>query len=146
MSRLFIAFRIAMVIALLLCFTPVYAAENYGNQDVSLIYVHDGDTLAVNVPTWPKIIGSNVLVRIKGIDAAELHGKCQAEKDIAAQAKQFVINALYMGTIELRNIQRDKYFRLLADVYVNGENLADKIVSAGLANPYNGGSRHTWCQ
>ena len=47
--------------------------------------------------------------------------------------------------IELRNLQRDKYFRLLADVYVDNKSLGARLKRAGLARAYNGGTKTTWC-
>ena len=47
--------------------------------------------------------------------------------------------------IELRNIQRDKYFRILAEVWIDGRNLNDQLVKAALARIYDGGQREGWC-
>lgn len=47
-------------------------------------------------------------------------------------------------TIELRNIQRSKYFRILADVYIDGVSLADNLIQSGHARPYDGGKRLGW--
>ena len=39
-----------------------------------------------------------------------------------------------------------KYFRIAADVIVDGENLADVLVEAGMAVRYDGGKKtHKWC-
>jgi micrococcal nuclease len=43
-------------------------------------------------------------------------------------------------------MDRGKYFRILADVYVDGENLTDLLISAGHARPYDGGKREGWCE
>ena len=48
--------------------------------------------------------------------------------------------------ITLNNMKRGKYFRIAADVIVDGENLADILIQAGLAIEYNGGKKsHKWC-
>ena len=39
-------------------------------------------------------------------------------------------------TIELKNPQRDKYFRVLAEVWIDGESLGEKLKSEGLAKEY----------
>ena len=41
-------------------------------------------------------------------------------------------------TIELKNPQRDKYFRVLAEVWIDGESLGEKLKSDGLAKDYDG--------
>ena len=48
--------------------------------------------------------------------------------------------------ITLKNMKRGKYFRIAADVIVDGENLADVLIEAGMAIKYNGGKKtHKWC-
>jgi len=48
--------------------------------------------------------------------------------------------------IELRNMQRGKYFRIVADVFLDDQSLADALVKKGLARPYDGGRKGKWCQ
>ena len=49
--------------------------------------------------------------------------------------------------ITLKNMKRGKYFRIAADVYVDGENLADMLIEAGMAVSYGGGKKtHKWCK
>ena len=49
--------------------------------------------------------------------------------------------------IVLRNMERGKYFRIAADVIVDGESLADMLIEAGMAIRYDGGKKiHIWCE
>ena len=49
--------------------------------------------------------------------------------------------------ITLKNMERGKYFRIAADVIVDGESLADMLVEAGMAVKYNGGKKiKDWCE
>ena len=50
--------------------------------------------------------------------------------------------------IELRNIKRGKYFRIVADVYLDGNvSYAKEMLKLGLAVPYNGGHKNkVWCK
>lgn len=49
--------------------------------------------------------------------------------------------------IVLKNMGRGNYFRIAADVIVDGENLADALIKAGLAVRYNGGNKtQKWCE
>ena len=49
--------------------------------------------------------------------------------------------------IDLKNLQRGKYFRIVADVYADGENLAEALVDSGMAVRYNGGKKNArWCK
>ena len=40
--------------------------------------------------------------------------------------------------ITLKNMERGKYFRIAADVFVDGENLSEVLVGAGMAIRYSG--------
>ncbi len=85
-------------------------------------------------------------MRVLGIDAAEIRGKCESEKRMAQAAKKYAVQLLRSGqTIELQNIQRGKYFRILADVYIDGKSLGKELIKAGHARPYDGGKRKGWC-
>ena len=58
-------------------------------------------------------------------------------KDILKDAEQ----------ITLKNMERRKYFRIAADVIVDGESLADMLIEAGVAVRYDGGKKtHKWCE
>ncbi len=49
--------------------------------------------------------------------------------------------------IDLKNMERGKYFRIAADVLVDGESLADILVESGMAVQYDGGKKtHNWCK
>ena len=50
-------------------------------------------------------------------------------------------------TITLKNIERGKNFRIVADVFVDGENLSEILIESGVALPYDGGKKtHNWCE
>jgi len=137
-----------LIIILFLLLPGVAAAQKeYGNILISeVVSVYDADTFRVNVPGWPDIIGKSAPIRVLGIDAPEIRGKCQSEKDAAKAAKQFTVNMLAnCKRIELRNIKRGKYFRILADVYIDDVSLSDSLIEAGHARPYDGGTRSGWC-
>jgi endonuclease YncB( thermonuclease family) len=43
-------------------------------------------------------------------------------------------------------MKRGKYFRIAADIIVDGESLADLLVEAGMAVKYDGGKKKkVWC-
>ena len=140
--------RYLLVIILICISVNSYAkTRQYGNATVSeIVSIYDGDTFTVNIADWPSIIGQRMSVRIAGIDTPEMRGRCEGEKHKARQAKQFTVAALRNANlVELRNLKRDKYFRLLSDVYVDGENLAQQLLSQGFAVPYNGYTKINWC-
>lgn len=140
-------FILLLIVSLLISFNIFAADKEYGNVTVSEVTsIYDADTFRVNISNWPEIIGKRVPVRVLGVDAPEIRGKCEAEKIAARKAKQFTVAALRNASkIELRNIQRGKYFRILADVYMDGRNLATELINSGHGRPYKGGKREGWC-
>lgn len=119
----------------------------FGNAIVEVITsIYDGDTFRANIKDWPPIVGLKMSVRIIGIDTPEIRSKCPKEKVLAYKAKQFTIDSLTNAkVIELQNIKRGKYFRLLAVVIVDGVNLGDALIEEGLAVVYDGGTKANWC-
>jgi endonuclease YncB( thermonuclease family) len=120
--------------------------KNFGSVVVSeATSIYDGDTFRCTVAGWPGIIGERISIRINGIDTPEMKDRRPEIKALARKAKQFVVNRLRAGqVIELRDMQRGKYFRIVADVYVDGVNLGDELITAGLAKPYDGGVKSEW--
>lgn len=110
--------------------------------------IYDGDTFRVNINSYPKIIGYRMAIRVNGIDTPEIRGKCKKEKLLARKAKQFTVSTLRSAkVIELRNMQRGKYFRIVADVYADGKSLANELIRNNLAVRYDGGTKtQNWCK
>ena len=49
--------------------------------------------------------------------------------------------------IDLRNVERGNYFRIVADVMVDGVSLGEQLITGGLARPYVGKrKRESWCK
>lgn len=112
-----------------------------------IISVYDGDTFRVDIDTLPEIVGKNIAIRILGIDTPEIQGKCEQEKLLAIKARDLARDYLNNAkSIHLKNLSRGKYFRLLADVYVDGSNLADALLEKGLAVKYSGKKKSSWCE
>ena len=135
---------------LLVCFLSLntYAAKQYGSVTVSkVISVYDGDTFRVNIDSLPPIVGKNIPVRLEGVDTPEINGKCQYEKDLALEARDFVSSKLSNAVeILLNDFQRGKYFRIVAKVYIDGVSLEEELLQNGLAYQYNGGKKSNWCK
>ena len=135
---------------LLVCFLSfnTYAAKQYGSVTVSkVISVYDGDTFRVNIDSLPPIVGKNIPVRLEGVDTPEINGKCQYEKDLALEARDFVRSKLSNAVeILLNDLQRGKYFRIVAKVYIDGVSLEEELLQNGLAYRYNGGKKSNWCK
>ena len=140
-------FKISLIFSFL--FFPSHSlAKSYGDIE-GAVYVrnYDGDTITVTLPGLHPLIGEKISIRVNGIDTPEIRGKCTQEKFLAKQAKELVADILKDAeSITLKNIGRGKYFRIVADVFVNGVSLQGMVIESGLAVPYNGGKKtHSWC-
>ena len=129
--------------------TTVNAKQKFGDYE-GAIYVrnYDGDTITFNLPNLHPIIGKKIAIRVNGIDTPEIRGKCDKEKYDAKQAQGMVEEFLKDAErIDLKNMGRGKYFRIVADVYADGENLAEALIDAGMAVKYDGGKKNArWCK
>ena len=123
------------------------AAPEYGTVTVSkVISVYDGDTFRVDIDSLPPIVGKNIAIRLNGVDTPEIRGKCKYEKDLAVKARDFVRNKLANAKeIKLTKLQRGKYFRVVADVMVDGVSLEKELLDNKLAYKYTGGKKSSWC-
>jgi len=138
------------IIIFTLCFEvcSVQAATQYGTVAVSkVINVYDGDTFRVDIDSLPPIVGKNVAIRLNGVDTPEIKGKCQHENDLALEARDFVRNKLENAKeIKLTEIERGKYFRIVAKVVIDGVSLEQELLNHGLAYEYSGGKKSSWCK
>lgn len=137
---------LAVVVAFAAVVGPARAEVLPGPVAADVIRVIDGDTLALRARIW---IGIDIVVnaRIRGIDAPELRGRCDAEKALAEDALAR-LEALAAGkTVRLRRVENDKYAgRVLADIVTDdGIDLRAAMLESGLARPYDGGGRAPWC-
>jgi len=116
--------------------------------------VVDGDTLRTNVEIIPYIMDAYKIegtpnIRIDGIDTPEkgASAKCDKEKKLALKATNFLKQRIKLAkNIAITDISlKDKYGRVLANVFVDGKNIADEMVANGLAKRYDGGKKSNWC-
>lgn len=121
--------------------------KSFGHVVVdSVVGVYDGDTITVSIENWPRIIGEAISVRVNGVDTPEMRGKCPEEKALARKARAYTRTTVTSGrSVELRNLRRDKYFRLLADVCVDGQALSAGLIANGLGYAYEGETKQSWC-
>jgi endonuclease YncB( thermonuclease family) len=136
-----------LLLALCFGFFSVQAAPEYGTVTVSkVISVYDGDTFRVDIDSLPPIVGRNIPIRLNGVDTPEIRGKCEHEKDLAIKARDFVRNKLANAKeIKLNNLQRGKYFRVVANVMVDGVSLEQELLDKEFAYKYTGGKKSSWC-
>ena len=139
--------RVLITILILISFNS-QAKPQYGTVTVSkVISVYDGDTFRVDIASLPPIVGKNIAIRVNGVDTPEIRGKCQYEKNLALEARDFVRGKLANAKeIKLTNLQRGKYFRVVANVLVDGVSLEQELLDNKLAYRYDGGKKAGWCK
>jgi micrococcal nuclease len=114
-----------------------------GPVSAQVLRIVDGDTVEVSAYPWPQQ-RIDVLVRIRGIDAPELHGKCEGERVKALRAKNRLVEFLNdQPQVILTDISGDKYFgRVLANLGLSdGQDAASVLILEGLVQPYDGGKK-----
>jgi len=107
-----------------------------------VIKVYDGDT--ITVASKLPFIGSPIYrfsVRLRSIDSPEIKGKSKNECEMAIKARDALHNLIFGKIIELRNNGKEKYGRLLADIYYNDIHINNWMVENGYAVQYDGGKK-----
>lgn len=89
-----------------------------------------------------------VKIRVADIDTPETHPpRCAAEARLGEAATMRLRALLDAGPFTLATIDReeDRHGRKLRVVMRDGGSLGDALVAEGLARPYAGGRRGSWC-
>lgn len=112
-----------------------------------VVKVYDGDTITIasKLPYSDSLL-YRFSVRLHGIDTPEMKTKDQDEKIIATKARDRVHGLVFGKLVELKDVQTEKYGRLLARVYITtdkGERLCinDILIQERLAVKYDGGTK-----
>jgi endonuclease YncB( thermonuclease family) len=110
-----------------------------------VIKVYDGDTItiAAKLP-YPESPIYRFQVRLNGIDSPEIKGNTEQEKAAAIISRNALKDKIFGKMIELRNIETEKYGRILADIYLDNLHINKWLLDAKYAVPYNGGTKKEW--
>lgn len=133
----------------LLCWLCLVTVVTAVDIPVKVTRVHDGDTFTVDVPQWlaapgTAVVAKSMPVRIAGIDCPEMRDPNPTIRNAAVVAKLQAESLLKSGKVVLRDPQRDKYFRLNAQVLAGGVDVGKSLIEAKLAKPYDGGTKSPW--
>lgn len=147
-----LALYAAVCVASPYVFLAAKPRPGYDNAFRRVEYVanYDGDTITIDIGDVAPVFGKNIPVRVAHINTAELDSKDNCEKASAILAKDKVQSLLRAARrVDLVNVGRDKYFRLLADIIIEEDlNLGSYLLQEKLAVPYEGGTKPAtdWCQ
>lgn len=125
----------------------IHDSKNF--KCVKYIRNYDADTVTFNIPDAHPLLGQNISVRVTGVDTPEIKTKNICEKQKAREAKKLVTSLMMKAKrIDLVDVRRDKYFRILADIQFDGKSLSKYLLKNKLAYPYDGGTKEhkDWCK
>jgi endonuclease YncB( thermonuclease family) len=111
-------------------------------QEGVVIKVYDGDTITI-AAKLPYIESPlyRFPVRLNGLDTPELKGNTDDEKTAAKQARDALSQLVLHKKITLKNVQNEKYGRILADVYLDNLCINDWLIKERFAVKYDGGAK-----
>ena len=110
-----------------------------------VISVYDGDTITI-VSKLPYDASPlyRFLVRLAGIDCAEIKGKTEKERELAQAAKNALQKLTLNKVVSLKNLKNEKYGRVLADVYLGDLHVNKWLLDNKYAVQYSGGTKTNW--
>jgi endonuclease YncB( thermonuclease family) len=111
-----------------------------------VLHVIDGDTFQARVRVWPGL-DVDTKIRLRDVDAAELHARCAGELAQAQAARSALESLLAEGGVAISRVGVDKYGGRV-DATVSTRNTADvsaALLKGGYARSYDGGKRGSWC-
>jgi endonuclease YncB( thermonuclease family) len=117
---------------------PAYPAE--------VLRVIDGDTFEARVRVWPGL-EVNTKVRLRNIDAPEMHARC-ADELVRAQAARAALQAiLAAGGVTISQVGIDKYGGRVDALAATRESVdvSAALLRGGWARAYDGRRRGSWC-
>jgi endonuclease YncB( thermonuclease family) len=111
-----------------------------------VVRVIDGDTFAARVRVWPGL-DVETKVRLRGIDAAELHARCAEELSKAQAARAALAAILAEGDVTISRVGVDKYGGRVDALAATGStaDVSAAMLAGGFARAYDGGRRGGWC-
>lgn len=111
-------------------------------QFAKVIKVYDGDTITVaaKLPFNESPI-YRFSVRLRSIDSPEIKGESKKECELAIESRDALHNLIFGKIIELKNNGKEKYGRLLADIYYNNIHVNKWMVDNNYAVKYDGGKK-----
>lgn len=148
-SRLLV---VGFVLAVMIILMSTYARCHDGIRISRIVSVYDGDTIYVDIDGLPEVFGKNIGIRLRGIDTPEKRLPTNMPekeraclKRMAEMAKERLFDFLYHAReLHIVHPNRDKYFRLNADILADGRSAVQHMLDSPLARPYDGGTKEPW--
>jgi endonuclease YncB( thermonuclease family) len=133
-------------ILLFLCLCSILHASDLYNWQVSRVV--DGDTVEIIVDFLPKELGSNLYIRVWGVDTPEKGWRAKSEREaqLGLSATQFTKDLIKNSKdIKIQVITWDKFGgRILGDIIIDGNSLRQSLLNNGYAREYYGTKKEVW--
>jgi endonuclease YncB( thermonuclease family) len=117
---------------------------------VKVLRVIDGDTIEIEARFLPPELKQKLSIRVLGVDTPEKghRAQCPQEAALAERASAYTKSLIASGQpVEIDIVGWDKYGgRILGAVRVGGQDLTQGLIANGLARPYHGEKKSSWCQ
>lgn len=133
---------------ILLAIIMILPLSSQAENSLNIRRVIDADTLMIYTPFMPPPLKQQTPLRLSNVDTPNIKrwANCNKEAELGQKAKEFVELAIKKSkTQQVKIVGRDKYGRLLGQVYLDKKSLSDSLIEAKLARPYFGGKKQSWC-
>ena len=97
--------------------------------------VYDGDTITVDIDLGFRVHMQGIKVRLLGIDAPELRGSTlEKGRESRNRLKEMILSKnVLLKTVKDK---KGKYGRWLATIYLNGQDINQRMIQEGFAKEY----------
>ena len=106
-----------------------------------VIKVYDGDSITIAAKPYENYPIYRFSIRLSGIDTPELRTRNENEKKHAIIARDALSEKILDKIVTLKNVESEKYGRVLADVYLGDENINEWLINQNFAVKYDGGTK-----
>lgn len=116
---------------------------------VKVVHITDGDTFHVIGNTFEEIgsVGYHkYVVRLRNIDTPEMHSKKPGEVAEATRSKQILSDLILDKVIELKDLGKDKYGRLLCNAFIGGVDVSKYLLDMHCGYEYHGGKKQEFVE
>jgi len=112
--------------------------------EAKIVAVYDGDTCKACFPVFNEMF--KWTMRLNRIDTPELKTKNVLESSFGYEVRDKIREKILNKVVKLKCGEFDKYGRLLAEVYINGESINQFLIDNKYAFEYDGGTKKLWEQ
>lgn len=117
--------------------------------DAQILKVSDGDTIVIAAPYLPEPLKPQLSVRVFGVDTPEKghRAQCPKEAEMAEKASAHTKKMIETGKkFQVTLYGWDKFGgRVLGDILVDGKSVRESLIATGMARPYFGEAKKSWC-